>query len=253
MTACRARSVRRHFVSGGTGAKCGRQPKFGLNDGSSLLRSRQAQAVAPHAGQQGTHRPMMTLAHGRDPGVAAQIPLWSAAVLLLGFSTAPVWSGEAPAGGRAVLPSVVLADSIAERFRSEAGDRVFFAEASAELGSRARVALETQALWLLKHGDVTLVVEGYADDPGDETTNQRLSEQRAENVRQRLVTLGLPPERIISVGYGRGRPAVVCTQAFCAAHNRRVVSYIGDKRSAESGGVPETQPMRTRPSPRRLF
>lgn len=194
------------------------------------------------------------LAYGRDDsGVASQLPLWGAAVLLLGFSTAPVWSGEAPRDHRSPPTPVVSVDSLAERFRSEAGDRVFFAEASAELGGRARVALETQAVWLLRHSDVTLVVEGHSDDPGDEAINQQLSEQRAENVRQRLISLGLPPERIISVGHGRGRPAAVCTQTFCAAHNRRVISYIADKRSAERGGSPEALPMRLRPSPRRLF
>lgn len=195
----------------------------------------------------------MPFAHLRDDSsVAAHIPFWGAC-LLLGFSTAPVWAAEPTRIGRGDLPPLVLIDSITDRFRSEAGDRVFFAEASAELGSRARVALETQALWLLKHGDVNLLIEGHSDDPGDEAANQQLSEQRAENVRQRFIKLGVPPERIISVGYGRGRPAAVCTQAFCAAHNRRVVSHIGDKRSAERGGVPAEQPTRSRPSPRRLF
>lgn len=207
----------------------------------------------------------MPLAYGRDAsGFAAQGPSqipcqsscqsswWSAAVLLIGFSMTPAWSGESP-DRRAVNPTLVLADSIADRFRSEAGDRVFFAEASADLGSRARVALETQVVWLLKHAEVTLLVEGHSDDPGDEAANQHLSEQRAENVRQRLIKLGLPAERVISVGYGRGRPAAVCTQAICAAHNRRVVSHIADKRSAARGGPSATEQPRSRPSPRRLF
>ena len=139
------------------------------------------------------------------------------------------------------------------RFRTEAGDRVFFAESSNELGARARVALEAQAVWLIRHPTLLLIVEGHADDPGDERANLRLSQSRADAVRERLLKLGVSPERVMSVGFGRAHPAVVCREPSCAAHNRRVVSQVREPYSAESSPTADEPAARLRTVPRRLF
>src|SRR5690349_19241377 len=50
-------------------------------------------------------------------------------------------------------------------------------------------------------------IEGYADATGPETWNQKLSEMRAETVRQRFVDkYGITPDRIKAVGYGENKP-----------------------------------------------
>src|SRR6188474_2419067 len=43
---------------------------------------------------------------------------------------------------------------IAAEFQAQVGDRVFFSEGSAELGTRARTALEAQAAWLKRNAAV---------------------------------------------------------------------------------------------------
>ena len=43
---------------------------------------------------------------------------------------------------------------------------MFFSEGSAELGTRARTALEAQAAWLKRNAAVPVTIEGHADDAG---------------------------------------------------------------------------------------
>jgi peptidoglycan-associated lipoprotein len=111
-------------------------------------------------------------------------------------------------------------------FQSQVGDRVFFSDASAELGSRGRVALEAQAAWLARHPDLAIIIEGHADDSDVASHNIEISERRAESVRHRLVQLGIAPDRIRTAAYGRERLVADCHLAACAAQNRRAVTVI---------------------------
>ena len=112
-------------------------------------------------------------------------------------------------------------------FQSQVGDRVFFSDASAELGSRGRFALEAQAAWLLRYPDLSVIVEGHADDAGGTDHNLEVSQRRADVVRRRLIQMGVAPERVRIVAYGRARPIAECADAACAAQNRRAVTVIG--------------------------
>jgi len=95
---------------------------------------------------------------------------------------------------------------IAAEFQAQVGDRVFFSEGSAELGSRARTALEAQAAWLKRNAAVPVTIEGHADDAGAINHNLEVSRRRAESVRRRLIESGVAPERIHTLAYGRERP-----------------------------------------------
>lgn len=75
--------------------------------------------------------------------------------------------------------------------------------------------------------DVVHVI-GHSDRIGNDRANLRLSEQRANAVRDYLVTQGVPADRITAVGRGAVEPVVTCErergQALvdCLAPNRRV-------------------------------
>lgn len=140
----------------------------------------------------------------------------------------------------------------AEDFKAEAGDRVFFASGSASLGARARVALEAQAAWLLRHTEVDVTVEGYADDPGDEGANLALATARAETVRDKLAQLGVPEARLAIMPYGRAGQVVTCPDPACAAPNRRVVLRIAGPEAAADPRPHAGRPG-IRPALRRLF
>ena len=67
-------------------------------------------------------------------------------------------------------------------------------------------ALRQLATELKARPDLKLRIAGHADKVGEPDKNQRLSEQRAEAVKDFLVEAGVAPERLSAVGYGDTRP-----------------------------------------------
>lgn len=122
---------------------------------------------------------------------------------------------------------VTIAEGVEATFIAEAGDRIFFASGSADLGQRARVVLAAQARWLASHPEVNAVIEGHADD-GAISAEQlnALSQQRAAAVRDRLIEEGIPATRLAVVASGRRHPVSDCDGPDCAAQNRRVVTVL---------------------------
>ena len=64
------------------------------------------------------------------------------------------------------------------------------------------------------------VIEGHTDARGSAAANLRLSQQRAESVREFLIALGVPPSRLSAVGKGSTEPLDPARPE--AAENRRV-------------------------------
>ena len=64
------------------------------------------------------------------------------------------------------------------------------------------------------------IIEGHADARGVAERNQRLSQERADEVRLYLVALGVHPSRLRAVGRGNSQPVNVGDPG--AAENRRV-------------------------------
>lgn len=113
-----------------------------------------------------------------------------------------------------------------QEFRANVGDRIFFGEASAELGSRSRVVLAAQADWLKRYPDVTIAIESHADDHGSQDFNRELARRRAAAVRERLIEEGVEAARIRVNPQGRDNPVATCADAACAAQNRRVLTQL---------------------------
>ncbi len=107
-----------------------------------------------------------------------------------------------------------------------AGDRVYFAFDSAELTPEARATLEKQAEWLKHHAQVRVIIEGHADERGTREYNLALGERRANAVKNYLVALGIAPERIETISYGKERPAVLGTGEAVWRLNRRAVTKV---------------------------
>ncbi|RMF69369.1 MAG: peptidoglycan-associated lipoprotein Pal [Alphaproteobacteria bacterium] len=107
-----------------------------------------------------------------------------------------------------------------------AGDRVYFAFDSAELTPQARATLEKQAEWLKHHPDVRVIIEGHTDERGTREYNLALGERRANAVKNYLVALGIAPERIETISYGKERPAVLGTGEAVWRLNRRAVTKV---------------------------
>lgn len=119
-------------------------------------------------------------------------------------------------------------------FRTNVGDRVFFGDASIELGAKARVVLAAQAAWLKRYPSLAVTIESHADDRGSRELNSDLAQRRGEAVRARLIEEGVEPQRIKLSVLGRDAPVAPCPDPACAAQNRRVITLIGD------GSVPDS-------------
>lgn len=132
--------------------------------------------------------------------------------------------------------------SIQSKLRLEAGDRVFFSPGSAELGSRARAALSSQAQWLVRWHEFEAAIEGHADEPGSEQENVELSQQRADAVRQRLIEEGVEPNRIAVVPLGRSVRVATCSDTDCRAQNRRAVTLVFATGTRERLGLVSASP-----------
>jgi len=65
-------------------------------------------------------------------------------------------------------------------------------------------------------------VEGHTDSIGSEAYNQRLSERRAQAVRDYMIENGISPGRVATRGFGKSRPVASNKTAEGRAQNRRV-------------------------------
>lgn len=83
--------------------------------------------------------------------------------------------------------------------------------------------LEANALWLKDHPDVYFYVNGYASSRGELIYNLVLSQRRAEFIKERLIALGVPENRIaLAVGWGQLYPVCPELNDECWSKNRRV-------------------------------
>ncbi len=98
---------------------------------------------------------------------------------------------------------------------------VFFGYDSWTINEEARQALSRDADWLRAHSAARLSVEGHCDERGSSTYNFVLAEKRAKSVRNYLLELGIRPERVTVVAYGKERPFCRDRSEACYQQNRR--------------------------------
>ena len=93
-----------------------------------------------------------------------------------------------------------------EYLASGVPDRVFFATNESVLTTASRETLRKQAAWLRKNSDITIVLEGHADERGTREYNLALGERRANAAKDYLMTYGISSDRISVLSYGKERP-----------------------------------------------
>jgi peptidoglycan-associated lipoprotein len=92
---------------------------------------------------------------------------------------------------------------------------------SAQLTSEAQRLLEKHAQWLQKNAGVRFTVEGHCDERGTAEYNLALGDQRARAARDYLVSLGIAPDRLTTVSYGKEQPLGPGGTEAAWARNRR--------------------------------
>lgn len=84
-----------------------------------------------------------------------------------------------------------------------------------------RPKLEKVAEALKKEPKNSVLVEGYCDERGTEEYNRSLGERRALAVREYLVMLGISPERVFTMTFGKDRPVELGHNEAAWSKNRR--------------------------------
>jgi outer membrane protein OmpA-like peptidoglycan-associated protein len=97
-----------------------------------------------------------------------------------------------------------------------------FASASAVLGVGAQGRLSPLADFLAKQPDAKIRIAGHTDSQGGDAANMDLSARRAQSVGAYLISTGVKPDRITSVGMGETAPVATNDTAAGRAINRRV-------------------------------
>jgi peptidoglycan-associated lipoprotein len=161
-------------------------------------------------------RPPVTAPTAPPPSTAAQPP-----------SIAP-----APASTRVDDPLPVPAqptvadDPIANRSiedlnRNSPLKPVFFTVDSADLDDAGRAVASANADVMRKYSRWVVTIEGHCDERGTPEYNLALGERRAAAVRTYLVSLGISPDRVRTVSYGKEFPFDPARTEEAYAKNRR--------------------------------
>jgi OOP family OmpA-OmpF porin len=70
----------------------------------------------------------------------------------------------------------------------------------------SKTVLDTVVEIMKRYPDMQVELAGHTDNVGSDEYNQKLSEQRAESVRQYLINAGIPSGNMTSAGYGEKEP-----------------------------------------------
>ena len=90
------------------------------------------------------------------------------------------------------------------------------------LSQTARDILYTNAEYLLKKYKGKIKLEGHCDERGSDEYNLALGENRAKTALNYLLTLGVPPEQLSVISYGKEKPLDNGHTEEAWAKNRRV-------------------------------
>jgi outer membrane protein OmpA-like peptidoglycan-associated protein len=99
---------------------------------------------------------------------------------------------------------------------------VLFDAGKAEVAPGAQRSIDKLAEFLNAHPQRSVLIEGHSDNTGAEDFNVKLSQQRADAVRDRLVARGVSAQRIQTKGYGARFPVVDNDTPAGRQQNRRV-------------------------------
>jgi len=99
---------------------------------------------------------------------------------------------------------------------------LYFLEGKDELTDESKAELEKVFGDLKRRPLPDIMVIGHTDTVGSLDYNDKLSRARAERMREMMVTMGIPPERIQAAGRGKRELLVPTDDNVPEARNRRV-------------------------------
>ena len=132
----------------------------------------------------------------------------------------------APAPAAAPRPAAKPKVSVEDLFSSQIEDAYFDYDKS-DIRPDAQKALTADAEVLKANPDIVFTIEGHCDERGSEEYNLGLGDRRATAAKNFLVNLGVTPNRIFTISYGKDRPFCTEHTEECWQQNRRAHMVFG--------------------------
>jgi len=98
---------------------------------------------------------------------------------------------------------------------------VLFDVGKASLQSSSYAELNRLVKGLKQYPEKVIEIAGHTDSDGDDDYNMKLSQDRANTVRDYLISKGIAADRVTAVGYGESQPVADNSTAAGKAQNRR--------------------------------
>ncbi len=108
-------------------------------------------------------------------------------------------------------------------------DRLLFETGSAQLKPESREQLRNVGEIMKAYAKVKVKIGGYTDNTGDPAANLKLSQDRATNVMNELVVLGVASDRLSAEGYGEQNPVADNSTDAGRQQNRRIALRVTEK------------------------
>ncbi|WP_157558360.1 OmpA family protein [Microscilla marina] len=99
---------------------------------------------------------------------------------------------------------------------------MFFEYNKYALKDKSKVELDNLVKFLKENPEISGEISGHTDNIGDKARNRELSQQRANSVRDYLVSHGVDASRLVYKGYGDSKPAATNDTEEGRAKNRRI-------------------------------
>ena len=134
----------------------------------------------------------------------------------------PPAPAPAPAPARTPTEDEVFATKTLAQLNSERplGD-VYFDLDESNIRDDAKGPLQKNADWMKRWASTRISVEGHADERGSSEYNLALGDRRANAVKNYLVSLGIPADRVNVVSKGKESPFCSESNESCWQQNRR--------------------------------
>ena len=122
------------------------------------------------------------------------------------------------------IPDIAMCQAeIADKLADEP---ITFASGSTSLDDGASALMDALAILVDECAPAPVQIGGHTDSDGPAEVNLRLSQERADSVRDALISRGIDAARLTAVGYGETEPLVPNDSEANKARNRRIELLI---------------------------
>ncbi len=124
------------------------------------------------------------------------------------------------------VSDVVLLQRELNELADEIRANVVFGSGNTNLTRAAKITLDSVVEKMAGYPDLQIEVEGHTDNVGRSSVNERLSQQRANSVREYLIGKQIASDRLVAVGYGDRKPIDSNDTTSGRQRNRRVHFHV---------------------------